>query len=97
MTVLANRWTAAPFELVRRSWDDEAVVYHAGSANTHVLNQTAVALLDLIQIRGMAVDAESCAAELAAQFAVEPTPAWQREVETLLAEFEDLGLVDRVS
>lgn len=94
---MAGRWTAARFELARRVWDDECVVYHAGSANTHLLNQTAAALLELIQARGTAVDAEFCAAELAAQFAVDLTPSWRRDVEALLLEFEELGLVDRVS
>ena len=35
--------------LRRRIWDDEAVVYHPLSGETHLLNVTAIVVLDLIE------------------------------------------------
>lgn len=83
----------ATYPLIWKCWDDdEAVVYHTGSGDTHLLNDIAADLLRLLADRTLSAD------ELASLYGrsagVEPDQEFHGRVAALLAEFDDLGLIE---
>ena len=82
-------------ELIWRSWEGESVVYHVQSADTHLLNPTAAIVLQRLQ------QSPATSLELTEQLAVtnglEPDQDLFRNVEKLLSNFHELGLIEPVS
>jgi PqqD family protein of HPr-rel-A system len=71
-----------------RCWDDEVMVFHAGSGDTHCLNTLAAHVLEMLMEHAMT------ATELkkVLQAGSEGAPGAQ-EIEALLRQFDDLGLI----
>jgi PqqD family protein of HPr-rel-A system len=80
--------------LEQRWWDDQLVVYHRGSGNTHLLNLLAGEVLDCLG------QSPAGAAELAGRVAgrldLQPDPDFLQRMEALLNELEELGIVEAV-
>jgi len=78
--------------LVWRRWDDENIVYHPASGQTH--------LLDLVSGEGLAclqgsfLDFETLCQRLAQRLDIENDAELRRYLEMLLSRFEELGLVE---
>jgi len=83
-------------ELLWRSWDsDEFVVYHTGSGETHLLNAAAAEVLRLLG------SAELTRDELiglsAASYEVEPDDQLRANIDKILGDFDELGLIEPAS
>lgn len=91
-----RRWSAESSRLLWRSWDDdEFVVYHVASSNTHVLNAVAAEALRVLKQGPL-----SCL-DLARQVSLSIggvlDDAFVQRIEQLIAEFDQLGLIEPVS
>ena len=83
----------APDLLVWRSWDDdEFVVYHKGTGDTHVLNDVAAQLLSCLEESSLSP--EELAAGCARVYDVDVDESLLREIETTLTQFDELGLIE---
>ncbi len=79
--------------LVWRSWDDdEHVVYHTGTGDTHLLNDVAAEILVCLEVE--ALTCEELARRCGAAFGVEPDEGLRGHVAATLDEFDDLGLIE---
>jgi PqqD family protein of HPr-rel-A system len=81
-------------ELRWRHWDDQYVVYHCQSGDTHLLNELAARTLRRLETDP--VEAEELACHVAAALELEADTHLHRHIRELLSRFEELGLVDRV-
>jgi PqqD family protein of HPr-rel-A system len=89
------RWQVpADSELLWRSWGSEYIVYHTGSGDTHELNPTAAAVLQLLQQRPATV--QQLAKHVAANFAVPLDEELVLNIQKVLARLKILGVVERV-
>lgn len=83
----------APNTLVWRSWDDdEFVVYHTGTGDTHVLNDVAAQLLSSLEVESLS--AAELASGCARVYDVDVDEALLREIEMTLNQFDELGLIE---
>lgn len=87
------KWLVAPAADLRwRCWDDELVVYHVQSGDTHLLNPLAAEALRCL------CDASATVEELAAHVArtldVEPDDELLRQMQQCVAQFDELGLIE---
>ncbi len=81
--------------LIWREWDDEHVVYHRASGETHLLNAVAAATLRALERSSLTLD-ELCE-RIASEFRADAPEAYGASLANLLAYFDDLGLVRTVS
>jgi PqqD family protein of HPr-rel-A system len=75
-----------------RAWDDEYVVYHPASGDTHLLNAFTAEVLRALE------ECPASTSELA-QFCApacdaEDEPALRQQISNLLARFHELGLIE---
>jgi len=89
-------WQLTLGDLQWRGWDDQWVVYHAASGDTHLVDLMGGEVLRALQQAPM--DTATVVAQVAASLGV---PAGQNEalreqVERLLQKLEELGLVEAV-
>src|SRR5262245_14509476 len=83
-----------PEGLLWRHWDGEFLVYHPASGNTHLLQPLAAAA-----VRGLEAgpaDAAELARRVAGRLGSAPGPDLVPTLATLLAELDELGLIERV-
>ena len=79
--------------LVWKSWDDdEHVVYHPGTGDTHILNDVAAELL--FSLDEVSLSCEELAVRCADAFGITSDEAFQRQIQTTLDQFDDLGLIE---
>lgn len=89
------RWFSDPaFPLAVRHWDDDYLVYHPGSGDTHLLD--AGRYLLLAQLDREPASAAEIAGRLAAQLELPDDSDFTEQVETLLSDLYGLGLVEKV-
>jgi PqqD family protein of HPr-rel-A system len=91
--LLLTKWTARSGDLLWRAWDDEeSVVYHVPSGNTHVLNRVSALVLRHLEDRWLTPT------ELASLLARSLDRPWDEElcrcVAELLVGFDQRGLVE---
>jgi len=93
--IAACRWTACSGPaLLWRSWDDEQwIVYQVASGDTHLLNHVAAQALRSLQEHPATVS--QLAERVAAALGAVADEAFTRELERLVAEFDELGLIER--
>lgn len=91
------RWrTPAECELLWRSWDDEEfVVFHARSGDTHLLNAMAAEALEELGRRP--VTAQELAVHLGECLERPADEELQRIAAGLIREFDELGLIEPVA
>jgi PqqD family protein of HPr-rel-A system len=75
-----------------RNWDDEFVVYHENSGDTHRLNALGAGALR--QLCDRPCSAPELVTRLALEFGVPADASLHATVDTLLTELQDLGLVE---
>jgi PqqD family protein of HPr-rel-A system len=77
-----------------RHWDDEFVLYHEQSGDTHLLNPLAARALEFLNRTPLSAD--DLAGRLAAAFELDAVPKLDlaSAVTQLLARFSDLGLIE---
>jgi PqqD family protein of HPr-rel-A system len=75
-----------------RNWDDEFVLYHENSGDTHRLN--ALGASALRQLCDRPCSAPELVARLALEFGVPADASLHATVDTLLTQLQDLGLVE---
>lgn len=90
---MSTYWKSSPFSW--RAWGDEFVVFNRLSGSTHLLTAKAAKVLFLLEQRpGSALDLSN---QLAADAGIETDSELLGHVESLLAELDELGLVEPVS
>jgi len=77
-----------------RSWNDEFVVYHALSGDTHILEEANVQLL--LELQRTPSDMLSLARQLASQWQCELDDDLVREIEMALTDMQALSLIECV-
>lgn len=95
------RWRACePGAIVWVCWDDDFVAYHRPSGKTHFLNTSSHYLLSDLLLEPRDAEAVRRAFEAPAANTDgntdDDSDDLQREVESLLDHFEQLGLIERV-
>ncbi len=89
------KWRAVTdFELLWRSWDDEYVVYHAGSGDTHWLTAVAAEVLRTLQHK--LATAEELVQRVAARFDVSRDEELVAYIEQILTHLKRADLTERV-
>src|SRR5438046_130901 len=87
------RWVAQSSELLWRAWDDhEVVVYHLPSGNTHLLNLVAAEALHALERD--ALDSSELVEHVAWSLETRPDRTFPQHIETLLVQFDELGLIE---
>lgn len=91
------RWSLfSPDYLVWRTWDeDEHVLYHTCTGDTHILSDVAAELLDLLEVKDLT--SLELSNLCAATFGIEPDESFRQHVAEALKQFDDLGLVELAS
>jgi PqqD family protein of HPr-rel-A system len=91
---MTKKWRGQrEFNLLWRSWDDdEYVVFHTGSGDTHLLN--AVAAEALSELERRAVDEGELAQHLADCLARPLDDELKKSAAGMLREFDELGLIE---
>jgi PqqD family protein of HPr-rel-A system len=82
-------------QLIRRAWDDEVVVYHPESGDTHLLNPAAVEMLQVLE-QGPA-SAQALSEHVATRFDVPLDEKLRDQVEETLSGLGRVGLVAKIS
>lgn len=75
-----------------KQWNDGPVVFNALSGNTHLLNPTAAMVLQALEQQP--ANALDLAHQLASQIQVDPDQELTAQVETLLSNLDELGLIE---
>ena len=89
------RWrVAADFELLWRSWDDEFIVHHTGSGDTHHLNPAAAEVLQTLQTTSATT--EELTARVASSLEVRLDKALMLYIEEVLTKLKRSGVIERV-
>lgn len=89
------RWEVpADSELLWRSWGNEHIVYHTPSGDTHELNPTAAATLQVLQQRS--ATAEQLAKHIAVNFGIPLDDKLVLNIQEVLTRLKILGVVERV-
>jgi PqqD family protein of HPr-rel-A system len=76
-----------------RCWEDEYVLFHAGSGDTHLLDRTAGQAL--VCLRESPAHATELTRRVAAALDLEPDRELQEAMSTLLVRLDRLGLIER--
>jgi len=86
----AETYWSADADLRRhwRVWDDEVMVFHPKSGETHCLNPLAAHVLQLLTVRAMTTS--ELVDRLRAESMGQPTG---QEIDSLLRQFDELGLI----
>lgn len=89
-------WSVIPnLKLLSVTWDDETVVYNCSSGDTHLLNRIATEALICLQNH-------PCTRKELADMLISPSilsenQELDEEIETLLLNFQELGLIQPVN
>jgi PqqD family protein of HPr-rel-A system len=87
------KWFVAPtVDLKWRCWDDELVVYHVQSGDTHLLNPLAGHILQSLQLHAQSAD--ELVASAARTFELEPDDQLTRQIQQCLEQFDEVGLIE---
>ena len=90
-----DKWRAlTDSDLLWRSWDDEYVVYHTGSGDTHALTPLAADVLRALQ-QDLATR-EELTRRIAASFDISCDAELAAHIEEILAHLKRADLVERV-
>ena len=87
------RWLAQ--SLLWKQWPDEPVVYNTASGNTHLISPIAAKILR--QLEQQASTALELAEKIACEFDVESDSEVVANVERMIRDLDDLGLVTPLS
>ena len=90
-----SRYHVPDRHLIWREWDDEHVIYHRASGETHLLNAVAAATLRALERSALTLD-ELCE-RIAAEFHADTPEAYRASLASLLTYFDDLGLIRTAS
>lgn len=84
-----------PNTLIWKRWDEgEYVIFNPASGDTHLLNSVSA---DVLTCLGQApADAEALARRVASGLGIEADDAFMLAIEGLLAELDELGLVEAI-
>jgi PqqD family protein of HPr-rel-A system len=80
---------------MRRDWDDEVVIYHPESGDTHLLNPAAVEMLQVLE-QGPA-GTKALSEHIATRFNVPLDEKLRDQVEEALSGLGKVGLVEKIS
>lgn len=95
LTTAQVGWFSDPaFPLSVRHWDDDYMVYHPGSGDTHLLDASRYLLLT--QLGREPAPAAVIAERLAAQLELPNDAEFAENIETLLSDLYGLGLIEKV-
>ena len=87
--------SGAPDQFLWEHWDEESVVYHAPSGQTHLLNALATEALLLLQSRPLGLPALTN--ELASLCEIQVDASFLQKIGVLTTQLQDLGLIERSS
>jgi PqqD family protein of HPr-rel-A system len=89
MAARSFRWSTE--SLFWRRWADEPIVYNLASGNTHVISPIAAKILR--QLEQQPSTASQLAENIASEFNVESDQEVVEQVERLITDLDELGLV----
>jgi PqqD family protein of HPr-rel-A system len=89
---MQGRWRAATGSFRWRNWDDEYVLYHEESGDTHRLNPLGARVLQ--RIAETPIDARTLQADLASEFAIEDPAAVEARLTELINHQHAHGLIE---
>ena len=81
--------------LIWKAWDDEYVVFNAGSGNAHLLDALTGEVLKGLESVG--ADAGQLVRALAADLGIDPTDQLERGVDRAIGQLHLAGLIERVT
>ncbi|MET0084806.1 MAG: HPr-rel-A system PqqD family peptide chaperone [Sedimenticola sp.] len=86
---------SSPGEILQVSWEDEErVIYHTGTGDTHLVNNTSWYLISSLGKMGSADSKELC--ELIGEYLdISPDGDLLRDLEKLLFELAGIGLIEQ--
>lgn len=82
---------SAAQHLIWQEWDDVFLVYQPSSAETHVFNDTSMAILQVLQSGGLAQD--ELQHRVVEMLDVNPDELTQDDLNFALSRLEELGLI----
>lgn len=89
-------WQLSPgSSLIWKAWDDEYVVFNAGSGNAHLLDALTGEALKVLERTG--TDAAQLTRMLAADLGVEPSEELDRRIDKIIGQLYLAGLIERVA
>jgi len=92
----SEKWQmTSGFELLWHTWDDESVVYHTGSGDTHLLDT--IAMSALMALENKALTVAELVEKVSKHCAINPDPAFFESITQLISSFNRLGLIERYS
>ncbi len=83
-----------PDQLRWRRWDEETIVYHVPSGETHLLNELSAAALESLSHRPASAD--ELAKRLAEALDLEVDATLRDQLAQLLEQFDERGLIEPV-
>ena len=88
------RWQIiSGFELRWLNWDDEFVVYHTGSGDTHLLNSMAAIILE--QMASSSLSLQELSDHFIHSLGINPDNDFEKNLKQLVTELERSGLIER--
>lgn len=81
------------FPLHIRHWDDDYLVFHPGSGDTHLLDATRYLLLRLLGLTPCC--GEDVARRLATELQLDADPDFVSEIKSMLSDLYGLGLIEK--
>jgi len=88
------RWQIiSGFELRWLNWDDEFVVYHTGSGDTHLLNSMAAIILE--QMASSSLSLQELSDYFIHSLGINPDNDFEKNLKQLVTELERSGLIER--
>lgn len=79
--------------LLMRSWDDEFIVYHTLSGDTHLLGKAAAHIL--LALQHVTKDTLSLSISLASMMGVRTSSEFMLEMNSILTDLNKLALIER--
>jgi PqqD family protein of HPr-rel-A system len=91
-----TRWRrVTDTQLIQRVWDDEVVIYHPESGDTHLLNPAAAEMLQVLE-QGPA-SSKALSEHIATRFDVPLDEKLRDQVEETLTGLGRVGLIKKIS
>lgn len=90
---IASRWRISSGQPLRwRHWDDQWLVYHPASGDTHVLDEASAQAVR--RLEASPLDADALAAAVAEAMGVEASDEVRGYIAKLLPQLDVLGLIE---
>lgn len=88
---LEKKWLSSqPLSVFRSETDDDVIIFNSLSGETHQINLLALDAIEFLQNPGTSSATASYLADL---YQIEQTESFTLQIESLIEQFDDLGLI----